>query len=225
MPFGASADGMTEGVRRILASPVQGMSRALCASPRCGVRARRTKVFAIVGKNRDRGGVSLAPTRRWQARNEPDGRVVAHAYHQLYNPPASLRSAPSLTQGGLKQGNFPKRTFKLWNCLTLSALSGGGEQVLSCFSGLPQKSRQRVLWEEERQAQRVMRQTKCAADQNALPRRGGALTTCELGNGTLCVPFQGSRADAQQMRGKISSAGSTTREAVEQSETEGVALL
>ena len=32
-----------------------------------------------------------------------------------------------------------------------------GEQVLSCFSGLPQKSRQRVLWEEERQAHKVMR--------------------------------------------------------------------
>ncbi len=31
-----------------------GVSRALCASPRCGVRARRTEVFAIVGKNRDR---------------------------------------------------------------------------------------------------------------------------------------------------------------------------
>ena len=25
---------------------------------------------------------------------------------------------------------------------------------------------------------------------------GGALTTCELGNGALCAPFQGSRADA-----------------------------
>ena len=31
-----------------------GVSRALCASPRRGVRARRTEVFAIVGKNRDR---------------------------------------------------------------------------------------------------------------------------------------------------------------------------
>ena len=31
-----------------------GVSRALCAPPRCGVRARRTEVFAIVGKNRDR---------------------------------------------------------------------------------------------------------------------------------------------------------------------------
>ena len=57
-----------------------------------------------------------------------------------------------------------------------------GEQVLSC-SGFPQKSRQRVLREEERQAHKVMRQTKCAADQNALPRRGGLFATCELGNG------------------------------------------
>ena len=31
---------------------------------------------------------------------------------------------------------------------------------------------------------------------------GVALTACELGNGTLPVPFQGSRADAKQMRGK-----------------------
>ena len=41
---------------------------------------------------------------------------------------------------------------------------------------------------------------------------GVALTTCELGNGTWSVPFQGSRADAKQMRGKRSSAGSTARE-------------
>ena len=32
----------------------KGVSRALCASPRRGVRAWRTEVFAIVGKNRDR---------------------------------------------------------------------------------------------------------------------------------------------------------------------------
>ena len=31
-----------------------GVSHALCAPPRCGVRARRTEVFAIVGKSRDR---------------------------------------------------------------------------------------------------------------------------------------------------------------------------
>ena len=57
-----------------------------------------------------------------------------------------------------------------------------------------------------------MRQTKRAADQNALPRRGVALTICELGNGALCAPFQGSRADAKQMRGKRSSAVSTARD-------------
>ena len=34
---------------------------------------------------------------------------------------------------------------------------------------------------------------------------GGALTICEPGNGALCAPFQGSRADAKQMRGKRSS--------------------
>ena len=41
---------------------------------------------------------------------------------------------------------------------------------------------------------------------------GGALTAFELGNGTWSVPFQGSRADAKQMRGKRSSAVSTARE-------------
>ena len=43
-------------------------------------------------------------------------------------------------------------------------------------------------------------------------RHGVALTICELGNGTWSVPFQGSRADAKQMRGKRSSAGSTARD-------------
>ena len=38
---------------RRMASP-WGVSRALCAAPRCGVCARRTEVFAIVGKNLDR---------------------------------------------------------------------------------------------------------------------------------------------------------------------------
>ena len=51
---------------------------------------------------------------------------------------------------------------------------------------------------------------------------GGALPAFELGNAPLFGAFQGSRADAKQMRGKRSSAGSTAREAVERSETEGV---
>ena len=66
----------------------------------------------------------------------------------------------------------------------------------------PAKIAWRVLWEEERQAYQVMRQTKRAADQTALPRRGGLFAACELGNGIFSVPFQGSRADAKQMRGK-----------------------
>ena len=80
-----------------------------------------------------------------------------------------------------------------------------GEQALSCLSGLPQrfcaakalwdnfrapaKIAWRVLREEERQAYQVMRQTKRAADPNALPRRGVALTTCELGNAPLFGAF------------------------------------
>ncbi len=74
----------------------KGVSRALCASPRCGVRARRTEVFAIVGKNRD----------RWRRRSlRRRDRVCDCKEHTegllcprgicLYNPPASLRSAPS----------------------------------------------------------------------------------------------------------------------------------
>ena len=105
----------------------------------------------------------------------------------------------------------------------------GGEQVLSWLSGLPQrfcaakalwdnfrapaKIAWRVLWEEERQVYKVMRQTKRAADQTALPRRGVALTICELGYAPLFGAFQGSRADAKQMRGKRSSANTTAREA------------
>ena len=101
--------------------------------------------------------------------------------------------------------------------------------MLSWLSGLPQrfcaakalwdnfrapaKIAWRVLWEEERQVYKVMRQTKRAADQTALPRRGVALTACELGNAPLFGAFQGSRADAKQMRGKRSSAGTTARDA------------
>ena len=101
--------------------------------------------------------------------------------------------------------------------------------MLSWLSGLPQrfcaakalwdnfrapaKIAWRVLWEEERQVYKVMRQTKRAADQTALPRRGVALTICELGNAPLFGAFQGSRADAKQMRGKRSSAGTTARDA------------
>ena len=89
--------------------------------------------------------------------------------------------------------------------------------MLSWLSGLPQrfcaakalwdnfrapaKIAWRVLWEEERQVYKVMRQTKRAADQTALPRRGVALTICELRNAPLFGAFQGSRADAKQMRG------------------------
>ena len=53
----------------------------------------------------------------------------------------------------------------------------------------PAKIAWRVLWEEERQAYQVMRQTKRAADQTALPRRGGLFAACELGNGALFAPF------------------------------------
>ncbi len=49
---------------------VKGVSRALCASPRCGVRAWRTEVFAIVGKNRDRW------RRRSLRRREIKGGIV-----------------------------------------------------------------------------------------------------------------------------------------------------
>ena len=40
----------------------------------------------------------------------------------------------------------------------------------------------------------------------------GALTAFELGNAPLFGAFQGSRADAKQMRGKRSSVVSTARE-------------
>ena len=104
----------------------------------------------------------------------------------------------------------------------------GGEQVLSWLSGLPQrfcaakalwdnfrapaKIAWRVLWEEERQAYQVMRQTKRAADQTALPRRGGLFATCELWN----APLFGAFSDR--------SAGSTARDGVGRgrSPTEGL---
>ena len=106
----------------------------------------------------------------------------------------------------------------------------GGEQVLSWLSGLPQrfcaakalwdnfrapaKIAWRVLWEEERQVYKVMRQTKRAADQTALPRRGGLFAICELGN----APLFGAFSDR--------SAGSTARDGVGRgrSPTEGLLI-
>ena len=96
--------------------------------------------------------------------------------------------------GGMTEGVFP----------ILSAHSKG-EHLFSWLSGLPQrfcaakalwdnfrapaKIAWRVLWEEERQAYQVMRQTKRAADQTALPRRGGLFAACELGNAPLFGAF------------------------------------
>ena len=78
----------------------------------------------------------------------------------------------------------------------------------------PAKIAWRVLWEEERQAYQVMRQTKRAADQTALPRRGGLFAICELGN----APLFGAFSDR--------SAGSTARDGVGRgrSPTEGLLI-
>ena len=51
---------------------------------------------------------------------------------------------------------------------------------------------------------------------------GGLFATCEFGNAPLFGAFQGSRADAKQMRGKRSSAVSTARDGAEQSEAGGL---
>ena len=63
-----------------------------------------------------------------------------------------------------------------------------GEQVLSCFSGLPQKSRGEFCG--KRSGRRIRSCGKRSAPQTKTPcrdevRRGGALTTCELGNAPL----------------------------------------
>ena len=102
-------------------------------------------------------------------------------------------------------------------CEAKDFLGKGRESAFLAFRA-PAKIACRVLREEERQAYKVMRQTKRAADQTALPRRGVALTICELRNAPLFGAFQGSRADAKQMRGKRSSAVSTAREGAALSE-------
>ena len=72
----------------LLSPPLcKGVSRALCASPRCGVRARRTEVFAIVGKNRDRWRRrSLRRRDRGRRLKRADGRVVVPARQQPLQP-------------------------------------------------------------------------------------------------------------------------------------------
>ena len=73
-------------------------------------------------------------------------------------------------------------------CEAKDFLGKGRESAFLAFRA-PAKIACRVLREEERQAYKVMRQTKRAADQTALPRRGGALTAFKLGNGALCASF------------------------------------
>ena len=73
--------------KRVLMPSPSGVSRALCASPRCGVRARRTGVFAIVGKNRDRRRRrSLRRRDHGRRLKRADGRVVMPARHQPLQP-------------------------------------------------------------------------------------------------------------------------------------------
>ena len=76
----------------------KGVSRALCASPRCGVRAWRTEVFAIVGKNRDRRRRrSLRRRDRGRRLKRADGSVVMPAHHLTLQPSrlASLGTLPN----------------------------------------------------------------------------------------------------------------------------------
>ena len=74
-----------------------GVSRTLCASPRCGVRARRTEVFVIAVKNRDRWRRrSLRRRDRGRRLKRADGRVVMPArFFALQSP-----LYPPFTQGG-----------------------------------------------------------------------------------------------------------------------------
>ena len=125
-----------------------------------------------------------------------DSSLVKGAKEDFVIPlPPSLREVPRARKAGVWRKELPYFSLP---CVR-------GEQALSCLSGLPQrfcaakalwdnfrapaKIAWRVLWEEERQAYQVMRQTKRAADPNALPRRGVALTTCELGNAPLFGAF------------------------------------
>ncbi len=181
-------------------------------------------LFCVPQKSRERRRISLFPRLplggrcRTNVRRKESPHLSFTHFFCVYNP---KDQEPS------RLGSFLSPP-----CFSLPCVRG--EQALSCLSGLPQrfcaakalwdnfrapaKIAWRVLREEERQAYQVMRQTKRAAAPNALPRRGVALAACELGNGTWSVPFQGSRADAKQMRGKRSSAGSTAREGASLSE-------
>ena len=91
----------------------KGMSRALCASPRCGVRAWRTEVFAIVGKNRDRW--RRPPPRPWQAIEKSRQKgCPAHAAPTFTTlPPRSARHPPFHREGkGRRQKASPATSRK-----------------------------------------------------------------------------------------------------------------
>ena len=94
-------DDMREGATPPSPPLCKGVSRALCAPPQCGVRARRTEVFAIVGKNRDRGGVPLAPPRPWRAIEKSRRKgCPARAIPTVTTlPPRSARHPPLHREG------------------------------------------------------------------------------------------------------------------------------
>ena len=102
-------------------------------------------------------------------------------------------SLASLLEGGAPKGRKESPHF---------SLLFGYEQALSWLSGLPQKSHGEFCG--KRSGRHIRSCGKRSAPQTTTPCRDevGSLTACKLGNGTLSVPFQGSRADAKQMRGK-----------------------
>ena len=75
-----------------------GVSRALCASPRCGVRAQRTEVFAIAGKNRDRW-------RRCSLRRRDRGRRGT----SLTDEGSNKETIPVLSPSSVPSGQLPPK--------------------------------------------------------------------------------------------------------------------
>ena len=143
-----------------------GVSRALCASPRCGVRAQRTEVFAIAGKNRDRW-------RRCSLRRRDRGRRGT----RLTDEGSNKETIPVLSPSSVPSGQLPPKG----KPYALPIMPQGKSHLSAAVLNLP--------------TPRLMRKGECAGAINVAnrPRRGklrGQAQPCPRGVPPLTTFFR-----------------------------------
>ena len=130
-------------------------------------------------------------------RKESPRRRKARNAGDVYRHPRAIYACVSSSHKSFASQNV------FWEPYPMSLSCVRGEKALSCLSGFPQNSRSEFCGKRSGRhirscGKRSAPQTKTpcrdevgkrAADQNALPRRGGLFATCELGNFPLWGNF------------------------------------